>query len=272
MTESGKVEVTAVAHEVNPAYRWITVCAIAMVVIVGTAAAPRGLRRIDTFRINRVEIYGAHYMTPEQVLAASHITKQTSVFDNVEQFRAALLSQPMIASASVRRRLPNTAVVRITETHPIAFARTPELRAIDQLGHVLPADPTAVDMDLPIIDSDARVDAHSRIIDEPTVRTANVLGLLQQLEPVLAPWVSEATPLKDGVKLSLRGPSSAEVLLPFDVDAERLRELRVTLADLAAAPPAADDTTATPGLGRVTRIDARYREQVVVSLHAQGTH
>ncbi len=80
--------------------------------------------------------------------------------------------------------------------------------------------------------------------------------------------------MRDGVRLSLRGPSNAEVLLPFDVDAERLHELRVTLADLAAMPQTAaataNDSAATPGLARVTRIDARYREQVVVSLHPIG--
>jgi hypothetical protein len=266
-------EVSAGPSEVA---RWITVAVLALIVIGLTAAAPAGLRRIDAFRIDRVEIYGAHYMTAEQVLAASRITKKTSVFDDVERWRAALLSQPAIATATVRRKLPNTAVVRITETHPIAFARTPELRPIDAMGRILPADPTWVDMDLPIIASDARVDARSRVTDSATVRTAAVLGRLQELEPVLAPWVSEATPMRDGVRLSLRGPSNAEVLLPFDIDAARLRQLRVTIADLAALPADAiaattSDTLAAPGLGLVTRIDVRYREQVVVSLHPTGT-
>src|SRR5690349_16081305 len=45
--------------------RWITVAVLGVVVIGLTAAAPAGLRRIDAFRIDRVEIYGAHYMTAE---------------------------------------------------------------------------------------------------------------------------------------------------------------------------------------------------------------
>jgi hypothetical protein len=134
-------------------------------------------------------------------------------------------------------------------------------------------------MDLPIIATDARVDAHGQVLDSATLRSVAVLDRLQELEPVLAPWVSEATPLRDGVRLVLRGPANAEVLLPFDVDAARLRQLRVTLADLAGSPAAVasaavaavpTDTTATPGLGRVTRIDVRYREQVVVSLQSIG--
>jgi cell division protein FtsQ len=226
-----------------------------------------------------IEIYGAHYMTAEQVLGASHITMRSSVFVDSEAWRASLLRHPLVATATVQRRLPNTAVVRITETHPVAFARTPELRAIDAKGRLLPADPTAVDMDLPIIATDARVDAHGQVLDSATLKSVAVLNRLQELEPVLAPWVSEATPLRDGVRLVLRGPANAEVLLPFDVDAARLRQLRVTLADLAGSPAAVasaavaavpTDTTATPGLGRVTRIDVRYREQVVVSLQSIG--
>jgi hypothetical protein len=256
----------------NDAARWMAVAVIAVLVIAVTAAAPRGLRRMNVFRIDHVEIYGNHFMSAEQVLNASHITKYASVFDDVDQFRRALLAQPLIATATVERKLPNTAIVRITETHPVAFARTPELRPIDAMGRILPADPTAVDMDLPIITADTRVDAHSHAIDVETVRTAAVLGKLSALEPELAPWVSVATPMRDGVRLSLRGQSDAEVLLPFDIDADRLRELRVTIADLAAGSATqSDTTTSTAGLAYVTRIDARYAQQVVVSLHSTGT-
>jgi cell division protein FtsQ len=254
--------------------RWLVVAIIALAGVAVTAAAPAGLRRVEAFHIDRVEVIGAHYMTAEQVLAASRITRNASVFDDVDRWRAALLRHPLVATASVQRRLPNTTVIRITETTPVAFARTPELRPVDARGRVLPADPTAVDMDLPILEGDVRLNARGEIMDVSMVRAVAVLGRLQELEPVLAPWVSEAAPLKDGVRLSLRGPANAEVLLPFDIDAARLRELRVTLADLATgAVAAADDSTANhTGLGRVTRIDARFREQVVVSLHATGTH
>ena len=263
----------------SDAKRWLLIAILAVTGVGLTAAAPAGLRRVDAFRIDRVEVIGAHYMTAEQVLAASRITKNASVFDDVERWRSALLRHPLVETATVQRRLPNTTVIRITETKPTAFARTPELRPIDSRGRVLPADPTYVDMDLPIIDADARVDARGQILNATIVQTAAVLSRLQELEPVLAPWVSEATPMKDGVKLSLRGPASAEVLLPFDVDAARLRKLRVTLADLAAPNAmltathtgAATDSLAPAGLDRVTRIDVRYREQVVVSLQTTGT-
>jgi cell division protein FtsQ len=241
--------------------RWIAVAVVTVAVICGALAAPAGLRRIDAFRIHRVVVTGAHFMTPQQVLEASRITRSASVFDDATQWRDALLKHPLVATASVQRRLPNTTLIAITETQPVAFARTPELRPIDGAGQVLPADPSRVDMDLPIIDAAARPDAAGQVRDSGIVRTARVLQRLQILEPVLSPWVSEALPLRDGVQLLLRGPATAQVLLPFDIDAKRLRELRVTLADLAAT-----------GLDQVLRIDARYREQVVVSLQQTGAH
>src|SRR4051812_45939071 len=80
------VLVSAAAHEgPSDIARWGIVAVLGVVVIGLTAAAPAGLRRIDAFHIDRVEIYGAHYMTAEQVLAATRITKQTSIFDDVER-------------------------------------------------------------------------------------------------------------------------------------------------------------------------------------------
>ncbi|HEX6694978.1 MAG TPA: FtsQ-type POTRA domain-containing protein [Longimicrobiales bacterium] len=251
------------------AVRWVTIVGVAIVVVGTTAAAPAGLRRIGAFRVDRVEVQGARQITAQQVLASSGITRTTSVFDDAEAWRTKLLENPVIATAAVHRRLPNTVVIRITEATAVAFARTPELRPVDARGRVLPADPTYVDLDLPIIDALARVDGSGRVLDSATIRTAAILGRLQELEPVLAPWVSHATPMRDGARLALRGPASAEVLLPFDVDARRLHELRVTLADLAAAP--GTDSTTASGLDLVTRIDVRFREQVVVSLHTAGT-
>jgi beta-phosphoglucomutase-like phosphatase (HAD superfamily) len=46
-------------------------------------------------------------------------------------------------------------------------------------------------------------------------------------------------------------------------DAERLHLLRLTLADLAHARP---DTAAPSGPPRLRRMDARYRDQIVVAL------
>jgi hypothetical protein len=83
-----------------------------------------------------------------------------------------------------------------------------------------------------------------------------VLAMLQQRDARLFSWVSEASDLKDGVRLELRSPLGGEVLVADNARAVRLTELQVALADLAARGE----------LSQVKRIDARFHDQIVVSL------
>jgi hypothetical protein len=124
-------------------------------------------------------------------------------------------------------------------------------------------------LDLPVLGATARVASlaadetaattgFQRIIDEPSLRALRTIDVLHRLEPELAAAISEAVPLAAGdVRLTLRSPRGAELLLPAVPDAERLRAVRVTLAHLHAAPTES-------GAGGPVRIDARFFEQVVV--------
>ena len=69
-------------------------------------------------------------------------------------------------------------------------------------------------------------------------------------------WISDAEPMGGAVRARLRSPAGAIVLLPRDATPKQLRELRTTLADLAAKQD----------IDRLIRIDARYRDQIVVAL------
>jgi hypothetical protein len=67
------------------------------------------------------------------------------------------------------------------------------------------------------------------------------------------------------VRLVLRDPAGAELLLPAEPDADRLHLLRLTLADVGSVR---GDSTVLPAPPRLRRIDARFREQIVVALHS----
>jgi hypothetical protein len=54
----------------------------------------------------------------------------------------------------------------------------------------------------------------------------------------------------------LRAPAGAEALIPTSAEPLQLRKLRLTLADLSARHD----------IGRMLRIDARFRDQIVVTL------
>jgi cell division protein FtsQ len=249
------------------------VIACAALLVTCAAFAPWLLRRWSAFDVMRVEVEGARHLSAATAVAASGIRRTSSVFDDPAPWREALLTHPLVADAYIERRLPNTIVLRITETTPVAFARTPELRAIDARGRVLPANPAADDMDLPVLTHRTRVSATGIAEDEATLRAAVFLDDVRRHEPGLLSWISEIGAAGDAVRLVLRNATDAEVLVPAKPAPERLRELLLTLGDLSLVPvvavsDSAPQNAATPTyLSRVRRIDVRFHDQIVVALH-----
>jgi hypothetical protein len=168
--------------------------------------------------------------------------------------------------------VPRTVVLHIEEAVPVAFARTPELRAIGANGRILPVDPAAGDMDLPVLAVRTRVSGQGRAVDTETLTIVRFLITAARVEPGLMGWISEAGMHGDAIRLVLRNATDAEVLVSAEADADRLRELHLTLAELATLRlvHSADSTVARAAdteLSRVKRIDVRFHDQIVVSLH-----
>lgn len=242
--------------------RWIMVAAVAA---GGTAAAtqvPQVLRRMDVFRVDRVEVVGTRWLAPHVALAATGIDPEASVFDDSRPWREALIQHPLVADATIERRLPDGVVVNIRETEPVALATTPELRPVDARGRVLPIDPAGGSLDLPLLVVRTGVADDGRL-DRPAA-LALLAGYerIRLLDPALAARVSEIHPVPQGLRFRFRRPLAAEALFPADAGPLHLRQLELTLEDLAARDE----------LERLRRIDLRFQEQVVVSfVNGQGS-
>jgi hypothetical protein len=245
--------------------------------LAGSLQAPKLLRRLDAFAVQQVEVLGVRHLTAQAAVEAAGITAASNIFDDEAAWIEALLRHPLVLDADIERRLPGTVRLSIREAAPVALARTPELRAIDQRGLVLPVDPAADGLDLPVLRVASRISAEGRAADVQTRRIAAFLGDVARHEPGLLGWISEADVHGTAVRLVLRSGADADVLVPAEPTPERLRELHLTLADLAtprftaAAAPGGDTTanarSAAPELSRVKRIDGRYQDQIVVALH-----
>src|SRR5690606_13374138 len=74
--------------------RWVGVALVAAGATALAADLPRLLRRLEFFRIERVEVVGTRYMAPHEVLALSGITAESSLFDDADTWRAALHARP----------------------------------------------------------------------------------------------------------------------------------------------------------------------------------
>ena len=242
--------------------RWIVMGALALVLTGTAAGAPNVLRRWDAFTVEHVEVRGTRYLAAYDALVQSGITRESNVFDDFAPWRSKLLEHPLVLDATIERRLPNTIRVAITESEPVVLARTPELTAVDSRGRALPIDPATVDLDVPLLGMQSRPDAKGRFTDAATLQVIAVLATLQHRNAKLYSWVSEATQMKDGVRLALRTPVGAEALVAADAQALRLNELQIALADLAGRGE----------LARLERIDARFHDQVVVTIASGQSH
>jgi hypothetical protein len=237
--------------------RWILLAVAACMVTSGAAGAPAVLRRMTAFQVQRVEIRGTRYLPAYDALLQSGITRTSNIFDEFEPWQDRLLSHPMVLAAQIERELPHTIKVAITEAEPIALARTPDLKPVDARARALPIDPATIDMDLPILTRQSRPDSSGYFTDAATRDAIAVLQTLRSRDARLFSWVSEAAPVgAQGILLRLRQPRGATALVSADPRALRLRELEVTLSDLSARGE----------LSQLKRIDARFRDQIVVSL------
>lgn len=224
--------------------------------LVLLSQTPRLLRHLSAFRVERVEVMGTRYLAPHEALEASGITRVSSIFDDPDPWREALLAHPMIAAVEIERRLPSTILVRLAEVEPVALVRTPELRAVDAAARVLPIAPTDGGLDLPVIGIATAVE-EGRVADTLAVALVDVTVRLWRLAPGIAERVSEIAPGPGGaVRLWLRDPAGVEVLLARELDPDRLAQLRATMTELESRAE----------LSAVRRIDVRFRDQVVVSL------
>jgi cell division septal protein FtsQ len=199
--------------------------------------SPLLLRRMAFFHVRRVEILGAHYVAPSDILARLHVDTTSSVWDPTAPLVARVLRHPAVKTAAIRRQLPGTLIIDITERVPIALvSASGGLRVYDALGIALPIDPASVSVDAPVLM--ARDTALLRF-----------LGALRTERPALYARVSTIRRVgRDELILQM---NSEPVRAMHDITVERLAELEPVEMDLARKQL------------RVAEIDLRYRDQVI---------
>jgi cell division septal protein FtsQ len=215
----------------------LQVVAILLTVSLVWLGAPRVLHRLDFFRIRRVEIAGLQYLAPAKVIVALGLDSEASVFDDLDASTRRLRALPGVASATVKRRLPGTLEIVLTEAVPVALApREGGMALLDSGGKVLPFDPAASAPDLPVAAS----------VDRSVAR---VLARVQEHDPVLFARVRTAWRVRDDVLLDVDGH---RFWFGPAVTAEEIRAVMAVAQDLARQ-------------GRKYReLDGRYAGQVIV--------
>lgn len=198
---------------------------------------PLVMRRMAFFHVRRIEIVGARYVAPSDILARLHVDTMVSVWDPTAPLEQRVASHAEISRAVIRRKLPGTLVVELTERVPVALVPGANgFRVYDERGIALPVDPSRVPVDAPVL-------------AQPDTAALRLLGAMRLGMPVLYAKVSSVRAGgKDELVLELK---TQPVRVMKDVSLERLAEIEPVEADLGRKQL------------RATEIDLRYRDQVI---------
>lgn len=195
---------------------------------------------MDFFRVRRVEIEGLRYAAPDAIVSRLRVDTLASIWDDVSVLEARVAEHSQVRAVRIKRKLPGTLVIVVTENPPVALVSTARgLIVTDANGDSLPVDPTTMDVDLPVL-----VRKDSLLL--------RLLGETQAEEPALFARVSEARRSERGGVLF--------VLSEFRI----LAESTVTTARLAEVVPVELD--AARRNWQLIELDLRFRDQVIVRL------
>ena len=238
---------------------WWKLARLAVLLALGLYVGYRVMRDVldaEALMITRITVSGNSRLSKGEVVALLDGIRGSNMLTvDIDSWRQKLLSSPWVADAAIRRVLPGTVAVAISERQPMGIGRVEDdLYLLDDRGGIIDQyGPNYAEFDLPIIDGLAgppRDDAP--LIDGPRAAFASRVLSALQARPALARRVSEidVSDLRDAV-LILKG-DTAMVRVGGEQFAERLQ----SYLDLA---PALRERIAA-----IDYVDLRFDERVYV--------
>ena len=235
--------------------------AIAVVLYVGFRAA-RDLLSADALTITRITVSGNSRLSKGEVVALLDGIRGANMLTvDLDLWRQKLLASPWVADAALRRVLPGTVNVVISERQPMGIGRINDgLYLVDDRGGIIDQyGPNYAEFDLPIIDGLAAAprDNASMVDDARAALAARVLTALTA-HPALAKRVSEidVSDARDAT-LILKG-DTAMVRIGSEQFVERLQ------AYLDLAPRLRERIAA------IDYVDLRFDQRVYVRPASKG--
>jgi cell division protein FtsQ len=205
------------------------------------------------WRIDRISVTGTEHLAKSDVLALLDGLRGQSILQaDLAAARRRLLASPWVADAVLRRRLPASIDVAITERRPMCIGRLGgRLLLIDERGAVMDEyGPKYAEFDLPLIDGLAapdRTEVDARRIDLATRVLESLAG-----RPDVARRVSQ---------IDVSDATDAVVLLDTDAALLRLgdRDFRQRIEDYLDLAPALRERVPS-----IDYVDLRYGRNVFV--------
>jgi cell division protein FtsQ len=239
---------------------WKILGAIFLIAVVMAAAwgTRAGARKMAFFRVRSVEVRGARYLQPNEIVSRLQIDTLASLWDDLEPYRQRVRRHPQVSDVSITRRMPGTLVVTIQENLPVALIQTPAgLLPYDSLGRQLPIDPSRTNLDLPIVASTDPV--LLKLVGAVRATEPRVFARIEEVrrtgrEEILL-TLSRGSEIVGGASDSVASNGrTLRVRVPVGLSVERLADIFPVETDLARRQ------------ARVGELDFRYRDQVIARL------
>lgn len=144
-------------------------------------------------KVDRILVKGNERLSNGEVLAVLNgLRGENIVWTNLTVWREKLLSSPWVRDAALRRSLPSTVEVVVSERAPLAIGRIKgELFIVDDRGTVIDQyGPQYADLDLPIIDG-LNAHADTDTTDQSRAELAARLIAALRAEPLVARRLSQ---------------------------------------------------------------------------------
>lgn len=240
------------------------VAVLVLVLAVCFSRVPEALARMEGFRVTGIRLEGNRFLTREEVLNSLGIPPSASVWDDLGAWEDRLRTHLLVKDVRIRRRLPGTLVMDVTETLPVALVPNPTLEPMDASGRLLPIDPARHRLDLPLVSLEGRDKVATLSVAERRL-VAGEIARISRHDPEFLARISDVTLNARGdlrARIWRRDPVREVWDLPVsflfhpDLPARRIQEgLRVL----------EDALTRFDGAG-ISALDLRYEDQVVVRL------
>ena len=239
---------------------WKILGALFLVALIMAAAwgTRSAARQMAFFRVRSVEIRGARYLQPSEIMSRMKVDTLASLWDDLQPYSDRIRRHPQVSGVSITRRMPGTLVVTIKENLPVALIQTPAgLLPYDSLGKQLPIDPARTNLDLPIVAT-----------TDPVL--LKLVGAIRAEEPQVFARIEEARRIgRDEILLTLSRGSNSPAIAGDTAVLER-RLLRVRIPVGLSVERLADIFPVETDLARrqvhVGELDLRYRDQVIARL------
>jgi cell division septal protein FtsQ len=169
-----------------------------LVALVASLAVYRGVQvsaNAHLLEVNRIVVHGNERLSKGEVLAVlSGLRGESLLWTDLEAWRRRLLSSPWVRDAALRRSLPATVDVVVSERQPIGIGRINggDMYLVDERGVIIDQyGPQYADLDLPIIDGLAAVNHDGSLTDERRADLAARLMTALRAKPQVARRVSQ---------------------------------------------------------------------------------